>query len=112
MVAIDDMQWMDSSSAAALRFALRRLRGERVAGLATRRFDHLSRRVPELERILGDDRVTRIGLGPLNGAATNQCAFGSIGTRTFVDASGVPPVPAVSSSADNGRDDRGSSWWR
>jgi DNA-binding CsgD family transcriptional regulator len=72
VVAIDDMQWMDSSSAAALRFALRRLRSERVAVLATRRLDHLVPRVPELERILGDDRVTRIRLGPLSVAGLHE----------------------------------------
>jgi DNA-binding CsgD family transcriptional regulator len=37
VVAIDDLQWLDASSAQALAFALRRLEEERVAMLATRR---------------------------------------------------------------------------
>jgi len=81
VVAIDDMQWMDSSSADALRFALRRLRNERVAVLATRRLDHQVRRVPELERILGDDRVTRIRLGPLSVAGLHELVRLRCGTR-------------------------------
>jgi hypothetical protein len=35
VIAIDDVQWLDAASAAALRFAARRLRGERVGFLLT-----------------------------------------------------------------------------
>jgi DNA-binding CsgD family transcriptional regulator len=37
VVAVDDLQWLDLDSAAALQFALRRLHGEQVGVLATRR---------------------------------------------------------------------------
>jgi predicted ATPase len=39
VVAIDDLQWVDASLASALRFALRRLRGEPVLVVATRRLE-------------------------------------------------------------------------
>lgn len=47
LVAIDDVQWLDSASAAALAFALRRLSDERVGVLAAHRLDaRLGRRRP------------------------------------------------------------------
>jgi len=79
LVAIDDMQWMDFSSAAALRFALRRLREEQVVVIATRRIDQIPAPVPELERILGDDRVTRIRLSPLSSGAVHELLLSRMG---------------------------------
>lgn len=64
VLAIDDLQWVDASSAAALRFALRRLRGEPVLVLATLRLEAGWRPPLELERMLGDERVRRLGVGP------------------------------------------------
>ena len=51
LVAVDDLQWLDSSTAAALQIALRRLRSERIGVLATLREAEVSsaartRRVP------------------------------------------------------------------
>lgn len=79
VVAIDDMQWMDLSSAAALRFALRRLREEPITVVATRRLDPLPAPAPELERILGDDRVTRIRLSPLSPGAVHELLRSRVG---------------------------------
>lgn len=53
VLAIDDLQWVDASSAAALRFALRRLRGEPVLVLATLRREPGWSGPLELERMLG-----------------------------------------------------------
>jgi predicted ATPase len=39
LVAVDDVQWLDAPSAAALAFAVRRLREEPVALLLTRRLE-------------------------------------------------------------------------
>lgn len=65
IVAVDDVQWLDPPSAAALGFALRRLETERVGLLATRRgrgSDSLS----GLERGLSPDQVQRLEIGPLD----------------------------------------------
>ena len=72
VVAIDDLQWMDASSARAIRFALRRLRDEDVVVLATRRLDQRTTGALELERMLGDDRVTRLRIGPLSVGAVHE----------------------------------------
>jgi DNA-binding CsgD family transcriptional regulator len=66
LVAIDDLQWVDASSAGALRFALRRLRDEPVVVVATRRTEPRPRGRVEIERLLGDERVDRIHVGPLS----------------------------------------------
>ena len=66
VVALDDVQWLDSSSAGALQIALRRLRDEPIGVLAT------LRRAPgvaaplELERAFPEERLTRVSLGPLS----------------------------------------------
>ena len=64
LVAIDDEQWLDRSSAAVLAFALRRLQGEPVGSLSTRRgdvapSDDTGRGVPAHD-------AHRLPLGPLD----------------------------------------------
>ncbi len=61
VLAIDDVQWLDPSSADALSFALRRLEREPVRLLLARRGDPIS----TLERALPDD-VERLPVGPLS----------------------------------------------
>jgi DNA-binding CsgD family transcriptional regulator len=69
LLAVDDVQWLDSSSSSALAFALRRLDESRL-------FLLLARRVAEnvqpsaLERALG--RVRQLTLGPLSLGAVHQ----------------------------------------
>lgn len=66
VVAVDDLQWLDRSSAGVLQFALRRLRDEPVGVLAT------SRPVPgpdprvDLVRVFPEPRVRRLSVGPLS----------------------------------------------
>jgi DNA-binding CsgD family transcriptional regulator len=67
LVAIDDSQWLDPSSAAALQFALRRLREERVALVTARRPDGAG----ELEQAFPPERVLCVSLGPLDFLALN-----------------------------------------
>ena len=62
-VAIDDVQWLDSASARALRFALRRLEREPVAVLVTVRLG-FGTADPELGR-LSPGRSETLELGPL-----------------------------------------------
>ena len=64
LLAIDDLQWLDASSARALGFALRRLPGRGVTLLWTRRADE-SFRSP-VEQALEDGLVLRLQLGPLS----------------------------------------------
>jgi DNA-binding CsgD family transcriptional regulator len=68
LVAIDDVQWLDASSAHALEFACRRLEEEPVGLLATVRIAPEERRPDELARAFGD-RLERLGVGPLTVAA-------------------------------------------
>ena len=64
LVAIDDVQWLDPSSADALAFALRRLVDEDIRILLTRR---LGDGTPsELKGALDDSRTTRLRVGPLS----------------------------------------------
>ena len=79
VLAIDDLQWVDASSAAALRFALRRLRDEPVLVLATRRVE-AGRSAPlELERMLGDERVQRLNVGPLSLGGVHELLVARLG---------------------------------
>ena len=65
VLAIDDTQWVDASSASALAFALRRLRSERILLLLARRLDEPGEG-PALEDALDADDVERLRVGPLS----------------------------------------------
>jgi DNA-binding CsgD family transcriptional regulator len=60
IVAVDDVQWLDTASARILFFALRRLHAERVGALMTTR-----ERARELERGLETMAAQRLTVGPL-----------------------------------------------
>ena len=79
VVAIDDLQWVDGSSAGALRFALRRLRDEPVLVVATRRIDHRPAEQLELERMLGDERVDRLRIAPLSLGGVHELLVAKLG---------------------------------
>ena len=69
VVAIDDLQWLDASSATALGFALRRLDDVGVGLIWTRRSgEHGS----TVEHALDPDRVERLPVGPLSVGATHR----------------------------------------
>ena len=65
VIAIDDLQWMDGSSARALSFAIRRLDGHPVAVLAAKRLEHGSPEALDLDRAIGDRGAVRTHIGPL-----------------------------------------------
>jgi DNA-binding CsgD family transcriptional regulator len=65
VVAIDDVQWLDSSSESALAFAIRRLHEQPVALLLARRVGH-GVQPSELERAVEPERVQRLRVGPLS----------------------------------------------
>ena len=79
LVAIDDVQWLDSPSAGAIGLALRRLRMERVGFLVTVR-EAPDVTVPfEFERMLPEDRLRRVALGPLGADALHRLLRGRLG---------------------------------
>jgi DNA-binding CsgD family transcriptional regulator len=69
LVAVDDLQWVDSASAAVLQFALRRLRTERVGLLATIRGDAPTRVAAGFEKSFDEGVAERVTLGPLSSDA-------------------------------------------
>ncbi len=72
IVAVDDLQWLDSDSTDALRFAIRRLRQARIGLLLTQRVDP-GQPVPlELHRALPDGRVLQTRLAPLTPRGLRQ----------------------------------------
>jgi DNA-binding CsgD family transcriptional regulator len=74
VVAIDDIQWFDAASAAALAFALRRLGRSRVLLLLARRIDDRAQ-PSELELTLAAGSVERLPVGPLSVGAIHQLLF-------------------------------------
>jgi DNA-binding CsgD family transcriptional regulator len=71
LVAIDDLQWFDDSSASALAFALRRLDGSDVRLLLARRLLD-SPEPSRLERALGAENTQRLPVGPLSVGAIHR----------------------------------------
>jgi DNA-binding CsgD family transcriptional regulator len=65
VVAVDDLQWLDSSTAAILAFALRRLDGEPVRMLASLRAPGESSLADGPVRGIAADRMTALTVGPL-----------------------------------------------
>jgi DNA-binding CsgD family transcriptional regulator len=98
--AIDDLQWLDASSAAAVEFALRRLGEEPVRGLVSVRATELAR-APILA-LESDLQAEHVELGPLSVAALHRVLSQELG-RTFprptlvriAEASGGNPFYAV-----------------
>jgi DNA-binding CsgD family transcriptional regulator len=70
LLAVDDVQWLDAASTGTLEFVLRRLQGERIGFVA-------SRRIPEpaslgMDELGGPDGFTRATLGPLTLAGVHH----------------------------------------
>ena len=79
VVAVDDVQWLDASSAGALAFALRRLRDENVLFLFARRVGE-AMEAPDLGSALPADRAERLRVGPLSLGATQRLVQARLGT--------------------------------
>ena len=71
IVAIDDVQWLDQPSAAALGFVVRRLRDERIGLLLTRRMQPAGLPL-ELATALPEARVSRVEVRPFDRAALGR----------------------------------------
>jgi hypothetical protein len=92
LVAVDDLPWLDRVSAGALVFAARRLAGEDVRFLVSRR----AGRAAELETVLEPAGVIRVKLGPLSFGTVSALLAGRLGgplprrvARQVFEASGV-----------------------
>ena len=72
LIAIDDIQWLDVSSASVLGYALRRLRDEPVAMLLAQRTDEASAPPAELARALEGGNTSSLPLGPLTLGALHR----------------------------------------
>ena len=92
VIAVDDVSWLDSATAAALAFAVRRLDREPVAVLLTRR--GTGGVLPwRLDETLPADRRHRVVVGPLADAAIDRLvatACGSDRQRIIAAAAGNP----------------------
>jgi len=76
LVAVDDVQWLDAASAAALAYAARRLRAERVGLLLARRSGVESTVLDELKRTSNCGAVI---VGPLEPGALHQVVQAHLG---------------------------------
>lgn len=81
VLAVDDVQWLDRSSADALAFALRRLDQQAIHLLLARRLGEEAA-PSELERAIEPDRVERVPVGPLSLGATHRLLQARLG-QTF-----------------------------
>jgi DNA-binding CsgD family transcriptional regulator len=81
LVAIDDVQWLDTASARALAFALRRVESERIGVLGTIRVSSEETEPAELLRSLPHERLTRLPLGPLSLGALYELVESRFGAK-------------------------------
>jgi DNA-binding CsgD family transcriptional regulator len=66
LVAVDDLQWLDAPSTFALRFAVRRLREDAVGLLFAVRAESNGEGLPEVGRLLPEERTRVVQVGPLS----------------------------------------------
>jgi len=83
LVAVDDVQWLDSPSALALAFAIRRLGDERIGVLLGRRIEESAGLPLGLDRPLAGEPLARLAVGPLDRAALQQLLQARLGVTFF-----------------------------
>jgi predicted ATPase len=79
VIAVDDVQWLDEASSAALAYAARRLETERVGVLLARRTPLESTLVVELRRSLPANRFTGVEVGPLDAGSLHRVVHDQLG---------------------------------
>ena len=79
LIAIDDVQWLDASSATAVAYALRRVGGERIDFLLAQRAEPGAPPSLGLDRPPPGLRVTRMDVGPLSLAALQRLLSDRLG---------------------------------
>ena len=83
LVAVDDVQWLDSPSALALAFAIRRLGDGPVGVLVGRRIDESAGLPLGLDRPIPGGTPARLAVGPLDLAALQQLLHARLGVTFF-----------------------------
>jgi len=78
LVAVDDVQWLDTASAGALVYAARRLGDELVGVLLARRTPLESSLATELRRSLRPGRFSELAVGPLDPSALHRVVQGDL----------------------------------
>jgi class 3 adenylate cyclase len=113
VVAVDDVQWLDSASEAALVFAARRL-PPRLGLVVTRRTQGRVDLPLGLARALPEDRVRRVVPGPLSFAGLHEMVDDRLGwsmprplLARLADTSGGNPFFALEIARDLAEDARG-----
>lgn len=81
LVAVDDLQWCDEATAAALAYALRRAAEVPVAAVAARRTTVDAPPVTILRSALGEPRTDVIEVGPLSVGAIGRILDGRLGRQ-------------------------------
>jgi DNA-binding CsgD family transcriptional regulator len=99
VVAVDDVQWLDADSAAAIAYAGRRLTSENVHLLLAMRSGPLP---PAFESLLRGEPVTRVRVGPMSLGAVHHIVHTRLGTtlprpllRRIHESAGGNPLMAL-----------------
>jgi DNA-binding CsgD family transcriptional regulator len=101
IIAIDDLPWLDSVTARALRYSLRRVRAEPVAVVATVRRDAAASDPLSLSTTLPPERISIVEPGPLSLDDLRRAIGGVVTTisrpvlRSIHEASGGNPMLAI-----------------
>jgi DNA-binding CsgD family transcriptional regulator len=82
VVAVDDVQWLDAPSAAALDFALRRLGNSPIGVIVSVRVEGRGIATSSFEQALAKGQLERVRLGPLSLAALHRLLSDRLG-HTF-----------------------------
>lgn len=101
VIALDDVQWLDRPSSSALEFAARRLRGEPIGFVLSRRGAEVD--VPlALDQTFAPEAVRRLLIGPLDGESLGRAIRSRLGVqlgppalRQLEAASGGNPYFAI-----------------
>jgi DNA-binding CsgD family transcriptional regulator len=72
LMALDDLQWLDPPSSRVLAFALNRLKDQRIGLLAAHREGEGLKEPLALDRLLPEGTLTRLQVGPLDGAQVTR----------------------------------------
>jgi ATP/maltotriose-dependent transcriptional regulator MalT len=80
-LGIDDVQWLDESSAGVVRFALRRLESEHVVVIATERTQHAESPVPAIATDLPAERVVRVAVRALGAEDVDRILEEALGLQ-------------------------------
>lgn len=79
VVAIDDLQWLDRPTQAALEFAMRRVRDHPIGFLCALRTGATSTVISGLDRVLAESAGERAHVGPLSVGALHQLILDRLG---------------------------------